>query len=228
MRIRSVAVLYMIVMGLLALAGAATISYQEWRRLADINEAEVLISVLGSANRFIEAMALERGVYNQVLVSSEAGLDDKRRLVVERVAFTDAVFEDTFSGLSKLPPVRARLIGEPVEQARGVLATARARADQVWQRPGAEKAPEAARALLAEFIQAGSILDRSIIQLERAISERDPRLGLMIGVSRLSNEMREAAGQRSTLLSRYAGTGQTHEVRTAQRVSELTGEINIT
>jgi hypothetical protein len=65
MRIRSVALAYMAGMGLIALSGSAVVAYKEWRHLATVDEAEALVRVIGSANRFIEAMALERGVYTR-------------------------------------------------------------------------------------------------------------------------------------------------------------------
>jgi hypothetical protein len=214
-------------MGLFAAAGAAAISYQEWQRLSAVDEAEALVSIIGSANRFVEVMALERGVYNQVIVS-RADWKEKQRLVSERIAETDGVFDATLTGLAALPASQAAPLRTPVAEARRIVTAARAQADEVWQAGVTEHSPNAARALVSEFVKAAGVLDGTMIRLERALAEKDPRLGLLIGVSRLSNEMREAAGQRSTLLSRYAGTMQKHDAAVAGTVSELTGEIKIT
>jgi len=228
MRIRSVALAYMAGMGLIALSGSAVVAYKEWRHLATVDEAEALVRVIGSANRFIEAMALERGVYNQIVVSRDTAPEEKQRLIAERVAVTDGIFDETLTGLSHLQLADARGLSEPVAEARRIVTSARARTDAVWQGTSLESATGAAQALVSEFVRASGVLDQTLIRLERALSERDPRLGLMMSVSRLSNDLRDAAGQRSTILSRYAGTQQRIDVATASRISELTGAIKIT
>jgi diguanylate cyclase (GGDEF)-like protein len=228
MRIRSVALAYMTGMGLLAVAGAATVAYQEWDRLAAVHHSEALINSIGAANRFVEALALERGVYNQVLVSADAAFDAKEQLVVDRLRMTNAVFDDTFAALGTMDPTAARPLRELVGDALGILLSARFRADQTWQPADSGQGSAEARVLVAEYVKAAAVLDRAVVLMERALGEHNPRLGLMIGVSRLSNEMREIAGLRSTLLSHYAGTRQTQDAAAAARVAELTGAIAVT
>ena len=45
-------------------------------------------------------MALERGVYNQVIVSTDMPLSAKQEIVAERVSATNAVFDETVRKLS--------------------------------------------------------------------------------------------------------------------------------
>src|SRR5215207_7194317 len=176
MRIRSIALAYMAGMGLIALSGSAVVAYKEWRHLATVDEAEALVRVIGSANRFIEAMALERGVYNQIVVSRDTAPEEKQRLIAERVAVTDGIFDETLTGLSHLQLADARGLSEPVAEARRIVTSARARTDAVWQGTSLESATGAAQALVSEFVRASGVLDQTLIRLERALSERDPRL----------------------------------------------------
>jgi diguanylate cyclase (GGDEF)-like protein/PAS domain S-box-containing protein len=224
MRIRAVALSYMTGAGLLVAVASGTLAYHEWDRLAAVREAESLVEVIGAANQFVETMALERGVYNQVIVSPTGHPETKQRLVTERVNATDAVFQQAFATLDSFPAAKAGRFKEPIDEARLLVGKARARGDEAWRSETLDRT-EAARAVLADFVSAGQVLDTAMIRLERAVADINPRLGLMLSASRLSNEMREAAGQRSTILSRYAGTGQKLDPASATQVAELTGSI---
>ena len=138
MRIRSVTLAYMAGIGLIALSGSAVVAFKEWSRLEAVEEAGALVGAIGSANRFVEAMALERGVYNQVVVSRDAGRAEKQRLITERVALTDSIFDQTFTSLAKLPLSERHALSDPVLEARQIVTAARAQADQVWMGTGLE------------------------------------------------------------------------------------------
>src|ERR1700749_2356735 len=103
MRIRTIAILLTAVFGGAALSGAALLYEQQRSRLTRIDEAKALVRFVGQASRFVEAMALERGTYNQFLVSASQGSREPDMLVRPRVAMTDAVFSDTDAVLSSLP-----------------------------------------------------------------------------------------------------------------------------
>src|ERR1700754_620889 len=102
MRIGAAATSYVVGVTVIATVASTTLAWREWDHLAAIENTEKLIRVIGAANRFVEAMALERGVYNQVIVSVDDSPEVKRRLVRERNAFTDKVFDDTFAALSQI------------------------------------------------------------------------------------------------------------------------------
>lgn len=217
----------MAVLGAVVLAASATLAYREWSRLASVHEAGALLHVIGAANRFIEAMALERGVYNQVIVSTEMPVPAKQHLVAERVSATNAVFDETLGNLALLTSAEARRALAPVREARGLLNAARSRGDEAAL-GGQIDRNAASKSLLAEFVKAGLVLDGAMIRLQAAVASRDPRLGSMIAVSRLSNGVREAAGERSTILSRYVGTRIQLDTDNVLRVAELTGVIRST
>jgi hypothetical protein len=80
MRIIIIIVASMMGAGLLVAAASGTLAYHEWDRLSAVREAESLVEVIGAANQFVETMALERGVYNQVVVSTTGHPETKQRL----------------------------------------------------------------------------------------------------------------------------------------------------
>ena len=71
MRIRTIALLLLAGIGVVTLSGMAVLYDQQRSRLAQLDEARALVQVVSQVSRFVEAMALERGAYNQLLVSSE-------------------------------------------------------------------------------------------------------------------------------------------------------------
>ncbi len=225
MRIRSLSAAFMAGMGILAVAGAAGVAFQEWLQLQAAREAEQIIHVLGSANHFVEVMALERGMYNQVAVSQD---ERRQALVTERVAATDAVFQRTESALSTMNAALAKPSSEPLRAAHDRVRHARMQMDDFLAGRTDQQPDIAAENLVSQFVEAARILDGAIVPLDRALSLRDPRLGQLLQVSRLSNELREAAGQRSTILSRFVATEQRQDVATVTRLAELTGAIQST
>ena len=227
MRIRTLALGYMTGLGLLAFAAALTVWNESWTRLNEVRETETMLHMLQPAVRFVERFALERGVYNQVLVSRETGLEAKRKIVQAEVARTEALFDETLSRLSgSSSPVALRL-SNAVMDARAIIHSARAEADPVWQ-DGTRTSPEAAALLVVRFSKAGSVIDDGVAQAVRRVSAHDAGIGLMLEISRLSNDIRELAGQRGTLLSRYLASLQPFTVSDNVRVSELSGGLSVT
>jgi diguanylate cyclase (GGDEF)-like protein len=227
MRIRVFTRAYMMGMGLLVLGGISVISSQQWSSLSNVKEARALVRVLAPALRFVEAMALERGDYNQVLVSKEAGSESARRMVAEGNATTDRVFQETTARLWELPAALRDEYSKPVLLAWQIVDQARRQVDKVWQ-DQSTTSPEAGLELVKSFIKARGLIDSLIASVHARLNERNPRLGLMFEISRLSNDMREAAGLRSTFLTRYAATMKPLDPETSAKVSELTGQIAIT
>jgi len=226
MRIRVFTRAYMTGMGLLVLGGISVISSQQWAALSDIKEARALVRVLAPALHFVEVMALERGAYNQVLVSTDTGSEAAKRMVADGNAATDRVFQQIAVRIWELPDSLRDEFSKPVLAAWQVVDQARRQVDKIWQ--DQRTSPEAAKEVVADFIKARGLIDSLIASLHARLSELNPRLGLMFEISRLSNDMREAAGQRSTMLSRYAGTMQPLDPESSAKVSELTGQIAIT
>jgi diguanylate cyclase (GGDEF)-like protein len=82
-------------------------------------------------------------------------------------------------------------------------------------------------AVLSRFFAAGRLIAEALLIAEREVTDREPRTGIIIKIPRVANEMREAAGQRSTILSRFAGTGIKLDDDARDKVSELTGAIHL-
>ena len=224
MRVRSIVIAYLIGIAVLAVVGAAIVSYGQWMRLADLDQASKLVTAIGKANRFTEAIALERGVYNRVLQSDQS-IEEKRRLFEPRRATTDAILNELIAQIETFPADETILLRGPVLGARELVLGARAKSERIWRDPENARNADVFRPVAADFSAAIDHLDRATIRLERELSDKDPRLGIMIGLGRLANEMRDAAGRRAIMLSRYVGTLEQQDRATVAAVSELTGQV---
>jgi hypothetical protein len=78
MRFRALALSYIIGVSVIALLSAAFVYPQISGRLEQAARARGVVEALRPAVRFVEAMALERGVYNQVLVSKATDAEESR------------------------------------------------------------------------------------------------------------------------------------------------------
>jgi diguanylate cyclase (GGDEF)-like protein len=227
MRIRTIAVLLATGIAVVTLSGMAMLYNQQRTRLARLDEARSLVQAIGHVSRFVEAMALERGTYNQLLVSSEIQPGQVEALVNPRVTMTDDVFRDTEAALATLPLKLSGPIDADIQKAKSVVHVGRAEFESGLAQSSSSERVTATTAVVSRFVAAGGFIDEALLKAEREVSEREPRVGLIIRNPRVANEMREAAGQRSTILSRFAGTGIQLDNGARDKISELTGAVHI-
>jgi hypothetical protein len=227
MRIRTIALLLLAGIGVVMLSGMAVLYDQQRSRLAQLDEARALVQVVGHVSRFVEAMALERGAYNQLLVSPEVHPGEAEALIAPRVMMTDDVFRDTETALSALPLKLSELIGAYIRRARSEVHVGRAELESGLAQNSSSERVATTTALLSRFLAAAGFIDEALLKAEREVTDREPRVGLIIKNPRVANEMREAAGQRSTILSRFAGTGIRLDDDAREKVSELTGAVHL-
>jgi diguanylate cyclase (GGDEF)-like protein len=227
MRIRNVALLLLASIGFVTLSGMALLFNQQHRRLEHLDEAKSFVVMIGSASRFVEAMALERGTYNQLLVSPELPPDEINAFVRPRVAMTDDVFRDTEVALSALPMTPSEPIRNLIQKAKLEVSIGRTELANGLSRPLSPERIATTDAVLSRFFAAGRLVDDALLIAEREVTGREPRVGIIVKNPRVANEMREAAGQRSTILSRFAGTGIKLEDDVRDKLSELTGAIHL-
>src|SRR5271165_299840 len=125
MRIRTIALLLLAWIGVVTLSGVTALYQQQRSRLVQLDEARSLVEVVGHLSRFVEAMALERGVYNQLLVSTETGPADVEALAGPRVSMTDGVFRNTEAALAELPSELSEPIDAFVQNAKSEVRAGR-------------------------------------------------------------------------------------------------------
>jgi diguanylate cyclase (GGDEF)-like protein len=226
MRVRSFALAYTIGLALLAIGSATILWSRDWDRLSEVERGGDVIDLLRPAIKFVETLALERGVYNQVLVAKTTAPEESRRLVAERNVATDALFDEVLRKAKALSPSQRGQIVESTTEAWSIIRAARVEAAPFLAND-APASPDAARTLVAEFVKAGDEIDDAIGTTDRGLYGVDPSLGMMLEIAKLSNDIREQAGLRSALLSRFAGTLKPFSVSERIQTAEAAGAMRI-
>ena len=226
MNVRTLAFGYALALGCFAMGGAGYVWLDNWARLQQIRDGQTLIEMVAPTIKFVEALALERGVYNQLLISKATGAAEGARLLKERFAQTDKLFAETFAAIDKLPREARDHIEENVKQAHAAVLASRAAAAPKL----AEDAPTSTAAsaeLVKQSAASGAQIDLALGEAERRLSRLDPTLGMMIEVARLSNDVRENAGTRSLILSGYVGTLEPLSLPNRIRAAEAVGAMRL-
>jgi len=153
MRIRNVALLLLASIGFVTLSGMALLFNEQNRRLERLDEAKSFVLMIGSASRFVEAMALERGTYNQLLVSPGLRADEIDDLVRPRVAMTDDVFRDSEVALSALPMTPSEPIRNLIQKAKSEVSIGRTELANGLSRPLSPERIATTDAVLSRFWQ---------------------------------------------------------------------------
>jgi diguanylate cyclase (GGDEF)-like protein len=227
MKTRTLAYAFVASVGFVAIASSTYLLSQQWRRLQSIEEGRRIVGVLSPAIKFVDALAQERGVYNQILVSRTIAYDKAQAMLSERNAVTDGLFADTLTQAQKLPAKTSARILAPIAEARKTVIAARDEA-QPFVKDGAPTSTEEAKALVEHYRAAGVLIDEALAATERRLAEIDPALGMTLEISRLSNDIREEAGLRSTLLSRFVASRTPFTLEERAQVAKATGAIEIT
>ncbi len=222
MRIRSAAIVYIGVVGLMATAGAAALWSGTRARLNAVEDAQKIVEAVEPSMHFVEAFALERGSYNEILITAGPSAVPGNAVLAGRGAATDAVFD------------RALLLGRglPDEVRDGfvaALADARVSVAEARREALAVDAPsvEVAGRVVAGFHRASDAVGRAIDIAEHAIPDEFQISGIL-EISNQSNRLREQAGARSTLLSRYAATRIKFDASDRVAATLLSGKIGVT
>ena len=137
------------------------------------------------------------------------------------------MFRDTEAALAPLPLQLRGPIDANLRKAKSVVHGGRAEFERGMAQGAAAARVAATTTVVARFVAAGGFIDEALLKAEREVTDREPRVGLIIKNPRVANEMREAAGQRSTILSRFAGTGIQLDDDARDKVSELTGAVHL-
>ena len=224
MRMSSLSRAYMASLSLVAFAGAVFISVGQWNKLTEVAEAEAAVRVLQPAIKFVEVLALERGAYNQAIAYRSKITDDKLHFLAASVASTNEVFSETLKQIDKVPSNLAEQFRAPVLAAQKLVKAARAESDRQLQ-TSEGMSPERAKILLQRFHEAFLMLNTMLARVNRTIAERSPSLGLILEISRLSNDIRELAGERNVFLSRYILETRSLDSSEVEKVAQYSGAL---
>ncbi|MDJ1158634.1 methyl-accepting chemotaxis protein [Chelatococcus sp. SYSU_G07232] len=225
MRVRGLFILCMSVAGALAALVSSFVAWQEWQRWSAAAEARALVETLGQVARFNERLALERGNYNQLLVTEAPAAGQPLETALASRRNTDAVADRLKELVAALPGDARKRIERPVSASLAALAQTRAAVDRGIARAMGEREPGAAaqyqRAVM-DIIATGS---RLLGVIEAEIGARDAETANTTPIVGLAMDLRDVGGSRSAWFSQYVGSGQRFSPELVVQIHEMTGRI---
>ncbi len=225
MRVRSLFVSCVATVGLVAASASSFIAWQEWQRWSQTREARQLVEVLGEISRFNERLALERGSYNQLLVTDSAEHPPIRAAAAANRQATETVTERMMGAVARVDAgTRATLEGD----LRGTLRRlqeVRAEADREIAKPLKERDAQAAKTFQGATIEIVAQGARMLGTIEIGIAQRSSEIARAVPVVSLAMDLRDVGGGRSVYLSQYAGLRQAFSPAVVVQIHEMTGRI---
>jgi methyl-accepting chemotaxis protein len=218
---------------LIALSAALAAALDAWQRSSDAAKAVRSADAFTAAMALAETIALERGVYNQVLSTDGAPPPALADGIRTRIAATDAAVTATVARAALLRddfPAAASSAAADLQQVQARLAELRRIADTAIGQPIAARAAAIpGGGYLARINEIGAIADRIAGQLERATASVSDRRGAdLVSVARLAWTMRDVAGRRSAILSGAVGRGAPLPAAMLEQLADLAGRVDQT
>ena len=226
MRVRSLFVSCVSTLGLVAAGSSSFIAWQEWQRWSQAHEARQLVEVLAEVSRFNERLALERGSYNQILVTDVSGHAPLLApAAANRKATQDAADRMT-EALARVDAGAARAkLEDDLKRVVQELQAARALADREAPKTLAERDPQVAKTFQATTIGILGQGARMLGTLELNVAQQNAEIARAVPVVSLAMDLRDVGGSRSVFLSQYAGSRQQLTPAVVVQFHEMSGRI---
>jgi methyl-accepting chemotaxis protein len=227
MRIRTVFVLCMALIGAIAIGGSLMLAAQDWHRWQSAILARQLVEALVPLSQLNERLGLERGMNNQVLVTEAAASASERDQVRKTREETDANLADFAKRFAVLPASIASAVQKPFDALVVGLDRERNRAQAEFAKPRAERTPNIAADYVAAVMVMGDAVSSMMSQLEVELAAQQPSIARLTGVARLSIDLRDFAGRRSTWAAQYVGSRKPFSEEVLGTYLDLGGKIDL-
>jgi methyl-accepting chemotaxis protein len=229
LRIRTILPLIISALALLLVVSAGLTAYDAMGRRQDsqaflkVNQISQLL--LQSAGQW----AIERGMTNASLKSSDVPSPERRAEIVKLRASADQAFRDAVQRLSTIPAMKA---GEKdIADAQRVFRefeAFRAKVDENLAKPGAERTPEIVQGffpgLTNLILVAGNKLRLTLETLNRPSSVA---LAQLVGLRHLTAQMAENAGRERGFLGGIIGARSKLVTESARTVAGFRGQVEL-
>jgi methyl-accepting chemotaxis protein len=225
MRVRNLFVSCMATVGLVTAGSSSFIAWQEWQRWSQADEARQLVGVLGEIARFNERLALERGSYNQLLLSDSAEQAPIRASAEANRKATEAVAGRITGAVAALPADKRAVLDQALQPTIRQLEGARAAADSEIAKPLKERDEQAAKSFQKAIIAVVAQNAKTLGMIEIDITRENPEVARSVPVVSLAMELRDIGGSRSIWFSQYAGAKQRFSPALTVQIHEMNGRI---
>ena len=225
MRVRSLFVSCMATVGLVAAGSSSFIAWQEWERWSQAREARRLVEVLGEISRFNERLALERGSFNQLLITDTAEQPPLRAAAEANRKATEAVTARMLEAVAGVEAGTRTALETALLPTVRQLETVRAAADGEITKPLKERDEQAAKTFQKAIIGIVAQGAKTLGTIEIDVARRSPDIARAVPVVSLAMDLRDIGGGRSAWFTQYAGTKQRFAPALVVQIHEMSGRI---
>jgi hypothetical protein len=183
-----------------AFIDASVMAVGEWRQYRTEIAATQIVTALDAALQLPGTVSLERGE-TSVQLAGEAPSPEQQKALRQKQEAVDRSLDEAvrtldMAELSDGPWIRAKFVS-----VRDKVHALRSAAVQALAKPRAERDQDLVRAFVPRMFDVVTELERGIDRLERALGETDLAVANIAAVGRVSVEMRDWVGRKTTLLN---------------------------
>ena len=199
MRIRGLFLLCISLIGAVAVAGGVVFAVTQWRQWHNAQDARAIMKVFADLARLNENLSLERGDYNQALLSDAAATSKpSNQRVNDSLSALQAVREE-------LPGATALLFAAPFEKIVQGIQASRQLAEAQIMKPGAARERAVQGRYIADATALLGEISRLSDALELEIANSNQTIGKLAGLARYSLMLRDIGGRRTTIITTHLG-----------------------
>ncbi len=225
MRIRGLFLLCISTLGAVSLAGGVVFAISEWKHWHSATAAQGLMQVFANLAYVNERYSVERGDFNQMLLSEAVPTPTMVETAKRNVGRTDEV-------LAAAQTFVAALDTSDRTAVEGQIATAATRLrqlrDTAWpqmMKVRAERDPGVVARYVPEATDVLQSIGKISAGLELRASDEDASIGRLASLARIAAAMRDIAGRRSTMLTTYLGSGKKFTPEAVEQFLLLEGQV---
>jgi methyl-accepting chemotaxis protein len=226
MKIRSFFISAMVAVSGLALVTASVLGFQQFEQFQNARTAKYVAQTIGEASYFMEKISIERGLHSQVLLSAGIPSESSLAKLTEGKIATDNVLVGIKTSFNNLSPHQKTVLIPIFDKMETVLKKTRAFSDREAAKTRDQRPFNVGVIIIKDMTQA-MVGSRELVQeLETRLFELQPEVARIASLSRISNDLRDVMGRRSTLISQYVASGVQFSIETSKQFDFFTGEIN--
>ena len=196
----------------------------EWHSYRGAAEARNLAETLGALLRTTEKLTLSRGTQNSLLLADGPANDDARaKVATARRAITEALAAAN-AALANTTYADRPTAADTLRRFEADLAALFAELDAAYRVPKAERKTETLKSFIPRMLAFGNALNVVANGLERAAASADPTVGRLSTIARLSWDMRDSGGRRTTIFTSAIAAGRPLTAEQIEAAASFTGE----
>ncbi len=227
MKIRTLFICAMLSIASVAIFAGSFVAYQQYEKKNKAHSARNIANSIAKASHFIERISIERGLHSQVLVAPFAPSELSLRLLAESKKETDAVLSAIEVSFTELSDRQLELFNAHFRKTVTTLLETREFSANELVKLKEQRVQDAASLITIKMTLSMEQSRELVQKMESELFALNPEINQIMSLSRLSNDLRDTMGRRSTLISQYVANAVPFTIEKKQQFDVLTGQISV-